>query len=164
MKKAGLQILIIFLYVAKLNAQSSSDPSLLSTTGYSLQNDNISFSYSIGEIAINTISSSYTVGFLQPFTNSISPQPPILPETPLIVYQFLSPNQDGENETFYIEGLNAFPENEVIIFDRNGKIVFSKKNYDNGWTGENLIDGSYFYIVKIPRNKLELKGGLVVSR
>jgi gliding motility-associated-like protein len=93
----------------------------------------------------------------------VEPKPtPIVPG--LLVYQFLSPNEDGKNETFYIDGLSSYPENEVIIFDRMGKQVFRQKNYDNSWTGNNLPEDNYFYVVKIPSLNSEMKGGLVLTR
>jgi len=74
-----------------------------------------------------------------------------------IAYAF-SPNGDGLNDEFMIEieGENPYPEfsdaylgNEIVIYDRWGKKVYSKMNYRSGdWDGGNLPDGVYFYILK----------------
>lgn len=163
MKINGMQILILLSFTANIYGQSLQ--SLVSTTGNSLTNNSLALDYSIGEIAINTMSSSSyfaTIGFLQPFAFIKPPEP--VADAPIVVYQFLSPNQDSDNETFQISGLPALLENEVLIFDRNGKKVFSAVNYGNDWDGGNLPEGNYFYVVKIPARKMELKGGLVIAK
>ena len=65
-----------------------------------------------------------------------------------------SPNGDGINDAFMIKNIDAYPDNELIIFDRWGNSVYDVENYNrnNLWRGEyrNLIvpDGTYFYIFK----------------
>ncbi len=72
----------------------------------------------------------------------------VLCQQPYIVNGF-SPNGDGINETFFISGLEQFPDNELSIFNRWGSRVFKQKNYHNKWQGkyrgEDLPDGTYFY-------------------
>jgi gliding motility-associated-like protein len=73
-----------------------------------------------------------------------------------------SPNGDGLNETFIIEGLDAYPGNTIYIFNRWGNKVFSASPYHNDWDGTSDSDrftgrgalpvGTYFYV-------LELKDG-----
>ena len=41
----------------------------------------------------------------------------------------------SEIGVFTIKGVENFPENELIIFDSWGKMVFSAKNYRNDWDG-----------------------------
>ncbi|HEY8999968.1 MAG TPA: gliding motility-associated C-terminal domain-containing protein [Mucilaginibacter sp.] len=60
-----------------------------------------------------------------------------------------TPNGDGFNDTFTIEDLNKYPENEILIFNRWGNSVFQEKNYHNEWTGAGLSEGTYFYILKV---------------
>jgi len=60
-----------------------------------------------------------------------------------------TPNGDGMNDTFVIEDLNKYPENEILIFNRWGNTVFQEKNYHNEWTGNGLSEGTYFYILKV---------------
>jgi len=68
-----------------------------------------------------------------------------------------TPNNDGINDTFIIAcftGPNAddFRDNEVIIVNQWGDEVFRADNYQNDWAGtyngEDLPNGTYFYIVK----------------
>jgi gliding motility-associated-like protein len=65
-----------------------------------------------------------------------------------------SPNDDGDNDAFVVHGLDAYPDNELIIFNRWGNIVFQKEDYQNDWTGENsqsepVPDATYFVILKV---------------
>jgi len=60
-----------------------------------------------------------------------------------------TPNGDGFNDTFTIEDLPKYPENNIVIFNRWGNSVFQEKNYHNEWTGNGLSEGTYFYILKV---------------
>ncbi|MEP0940017.1 MAG: gliding motility-associated C-terminal domain-containing protein [Cyclobacteriaceae bacterium] len=89
-----------------------------------------------------------------------------------------SPNGDGVNDHWVLDGIEAFPENHVTIFNRWGSIVLEIKNYDNinnVWFGDNkngkeVPDGTYFYVVtlkntsgdkEIPKN---INGFITISR
>ena len=78
------------------------------------------------------------------------------------VFNAVSPNVDGDNDEFYIRGIECYPDNTVEIYNRWGVLVFEKNHYDNtnnafkgvseGRTtikqSEGLPDGTYFYILK----------------
>ncbi|WP_297332187.1 gliding motility-associated C-terminal domain-containing protein [Flavobacterium sp.] len=62
----------------------------------------------------------------------------------------ISPNNDGDNDTFDLTGLGA---TKVTIFNRYGKEVYSRSNYINEWMGQSdngdeLPTGTYFYVVE----------------
>ena len=62
-----------------------------------------------------------------------------------------SPNIDGSNDYFVVKGIEAYPKNEITIFNRWGNIVYQKSNYNNEWEGKNLNgdelpDATYFVI------------------
>jgi gliding motility-associated-like protein len=69
----------------------------------------------------------------------------------------ISPNGDGKNDIWLIEGIELFPDNEAIIFNRWGDEIIKIKNYDNetnSWDGRNrhnnvVPDGTYFYVLKL---------------
>ncbi len=78
-------------------------------------------------------------------------------EEDLTIYNGFTPNMDGYNDYFYIMGLESYPENLLIIFNRWGDEVNRFENYNNTsvrWEGDNkrgepLPDGTYFYILEI---------------
>jgi len=68
------------------------------------------------------------------------------------IYNALSPNGDGINDVFQIDGIEDFPDNTVQIFNRWGNMVYEMAGYKNEWNGnwgrDNslLSDGTYFYL------------------
>ena len=82
----------------------------------------------------------------------------------------ITPNDDGKNDKWVVPGLERFPNNEVYIYNRWGSIVFSKKPYDNSWSGQNasgeeLPSGAYYYLIKLndPDNST-LSGSITIIR
>ncbi len=70
----------------------------------------------------------------------------------LKVYNAISPNGDGRNDAFVLQGLQKYPNNTLIIFNRWGNEIFKVKNYENDWqgtwNGKDLPDGTYFYWIR----------------
>jgi gliding motility-associated-like protein len=77
-------------------------------------------------------------------------------EVPVIQYpKFFTPNNDGINDTWAIKGANSFffPESEVNIFNRYGKLV-AQIDIDNpGWNGtfngKTLPSDDYWFSIKL---------------
>jgi gliding motility-associated-like protein len=66
----------------------------------------------------------------------------------------MSPNGDGKNDTYFIRGLEAYPNNKLIVTNRWGNIVFQQEDYQNDWDGvnekgKNLPEGVYYIIIEI---------------
>lgn len=73
----------------------------------------------------------------------------------------ISPNGDGDNETFDLRGLGV---KELSIFNRYGTKVYGLSNYTNEWKGQTdkgqeLPDGTYYYVIE--QNNGENKSGWV---
>ena len=68
----------------------------------------------------------------------------------LVIYSAFSPNNDGRNDFFTIEGIDKLSNSTVSVYNRWGNEVFAAKNYRNDWggtwKGTNLPDGTYFYV------------------
>lgn len=77
---------------------------------------------------------------------------------------FISPNNDGINDVFKIDNLEAYPDNEIVIFDKNGRIVFQAAPYNNDWDAANIQQGTYFYklLIKEGQNKKIFKGSITI--
>ncbi len=63
------------------------------------------------------------------------------------LYNAITPNGDGLNDQLYIDGLEKFPENMVIVFTRWGEVLYEKENYQ---TDDELWDGKYKGGKKVP--------------
>lgn len=76
-----------------------------------------------------------------------------------------SPNGDNFNDTWKILGIEQFPLAHVQIFDRWGKLIIDKKNYESDWDGtidgNELEMGSYMYIVNLNSPKASVFKGIV---
>jgi gliding motility-associated-like protein len=81
----------------------------------------------------------------------------IYPEPPFIIYNALTPNDDGVNDYWKIKGIELFPDNKVVIMDRWGEIIAEFEHYDNAsnhWAGldkeGNMVpNGTYYYFLTI---------------
>lgn len=62
-----------------------------------------------------------------------------------------SPNGDGVNDLWQIQGLLGSNDVDVTIFNRNGQKVYYSKGYPKAWDGRlkniNLPQGMYYYII-----------------
>jgi len=72
----------------------------------------------------------------------------------IIVFNAMSPNGDGANDVFFIGGIEAYPNNQLCVFNRWGNQVYLKDSYRNDWTGtwdnnKELPDGTYFYVLRL---------------
>lgn len=70
----------------------------------------------------------------------------------LIVHNAISPNDDGLNDNFVVEGLDNFPKHIVAIFDQNGTELMKTQNYKNDWRAtyknKQVLDGTYYYVIE----------------
>ena len=79
----------------------------------------------------------------------------------IIVPNVISPNGDGKNDLFFIEGIED-SNNTVRIFNRWGQVVYEVNNYKNTWGGVGLPDGTYFYEVKLAEEADAHTGSLTI--
>lgn len=69
----------------------------------------------------------------------------------------ITPNNDAINDRFEIKGLNKFRSNKLSIINRWGDLIFEKNNYQNDWSAEGLVAGTYFYILEVVEDLGETK-------
>lgn len=74
----------------------------------------------------------------------------------------MTPNGDGKNDFLIIKNLDYYPDHSLRIFDRSGRIIYQKVNYQNDWDGSiegsPLAEGTYYYVVDFGAGKNRLKG------
>ncbi|WP_444666915.1 T9SS type B sorting domain-containing protein [Flavobacterium columnare] len=80
----------------------------------------------------------------------------------VVVYNHMTPNGDGDNDVFFIDGVDKFPNNSVEVYNRWGVLVYEAKGYNNNdraFRGissgrvtikqlEELPEGTYYYMFK----------------
>ncbi|MFN8134163.1 MAG: gliding motility-associated C-terminal domain-containing protein, partial [Bacteroidales bacterium] len=75
----------------------------------------------------------------------------------LLIFNLITPNNDNSNDGWVIRGIEDYPDNNVVIFNRWGDKVKELSGYDNKdviWDGTNnkgevLPSGTYYYILSI---------------
>ena len=105
----------------------------------------------------------------------------VLPACDITIYNAVSPNNDGLNDFFFIDGIDCYPNNTVEIYNKWGILIYETRGYDNNFKAfrgqsegrstlnknEGVPDGTYYYILKYvdEENKSHDKAGyLYVSK
>jgi len=93
----------------------------------------------------------------------------------LEIFNYITPDNNNQNEALVILNIEAFPKNNLQIFNRQGKAVFKVSGYAqddrtftgraniNGETGK-LPTGTYFYVLEYfspVTSKNEIKKGFI---
>lgn len=86
----------------------------------------------------------------------------------ITIPEFFTPNNDGNNDYWIIKGLLYYPNAEVKIFDRYGKLITNLNSIKYSWDGTNneklLMSDDYWYSYKIDKNSPEIKGHFSMKR
>lgn len=78
----------------------------------------------------------------------------VVPSNDVVFYNTFTPNNDGNNDTWYIGNIYKYPNNRLEIFNRNGKLLYKTNGYLNTWDGmtflgEELPAATYFYMMDL---------------
>lgn len=88
------------------------------------------------------------------------------PYPPFSVKNTITANNDGYNDTWVIEGIEAFPSTFVAVYNIYGKELYTNEDYQNDWdgtvNGSTLPNGTYMYIVIPGGTDDKLKGNLTI--
>ena len=98
--------------------------------------------------------------------------PELIPE--LLIPDVLTPNNDGYNDTWRIQGIQAFENVEIVIFNRWGDEVFIftgtgsayheiQNQFDGIRNGKELPFGTYVYLLELGNDSV-FKGTLTIIR
>jgi gliding motility-associated-like protein len=98
----------------------------------------------------------------------------------IVIPEVFSPNGDGKNDYVRIDGLEAYPNTEIWIYDRWGLEVYHSNNYLNDWDGrsqsklnvggDELPEGTYYYLLRLggddtkPQSGKIFKGFVYIKR
>lgn len=90
------------------------------------------------------------------------------PYLDVIANNMITPNGDGVNDTWVVKNIEQYKNNELKIFDREGRIVFTMIGYDNSWKGDfngsSLQEDTYYYILVFDSGKGKKTGFISIVR
>lgn len=88
-------------------------------------------------------------------------------DPPFFLPQGISPNGDGVNDRFVVNGLEAYPNSSLTIFSRDGLTVYDCSDYQNDWDGvqnnqrngiRTVPSGTYYYLLRLGGTSRIIKG------
>ncbi len=137
--------------------------SFLSTTSYTWSNGIINKpGITVNPTTNTTYSLSYEYG-----NNCISDKTidilidPSCEQNNTLVYNAITPNNDGNNDAFFIEDIEKYVDNQISIYNRWGGSIITIKKYNNTtnfWPKKDdyahLVSGTYFYILNYGNGKV----------
>jgi len=93
----------------------------------------------------------------------------------ITVNNIFTPNDDGFNELFTINGLQRFKNNKLQIYNRWGNLIYEKVDYQSDWDGvattgfsingsKKVPPGTYFYTIDLNFDNKKLSGWLYINR
>lgn len=158
----------------------SSPPTILDVNSQELSNNNNfieiiasgdgDFEYSIDGINYkdNNYFSNINGGIYQVFVRDKLGCGEDSMEVVLIDYpKFFTPNGDGNNDYWQIEGITEYPISEIFIFDRYGKLLKQLSPNSQGWdgtyNGKMLNTDDYWFTVNL-NNEKRFSGHFTLKR
>ena len=84
--------------------------------------------------------------------------------------KIFTPNNDGSNETWYIDKMDLYPDCRMTLFNRQGVQVYDQEDYSNDapWDGTRngtpLPDGVYFYLINCGEEAGTQTGSVTIVR
>lgn len=87
----------------------------------------------------------------------------------LVPNNLVTPNGDGVNDKWVIPNIDMYPDNEVMVYDKAGRVVFTKRGYNSEWdgtiNGTKLKEDAYFYVIKFNKDgALPIRGYVSIVR
>ncbi|WP_234859258.1 Ig-like domain-containing protein [Aquimarina aquimarini] len=142
-----------------LSDVSSTDGGITYTATYTpnTELDDATNVITINNIGITDVAGNTGIGTTDSSNFVIETETPIATTT-LTFDKGFSPNGDGINDTWVIEGIENFANHMIQVFNRSGKKVFEAVDYQNNWNGESngrstfgndtLPAGAYYYVIE----------------
>lgn len=81
--------------------------------------------------------------------------------------KFFTPNNDGQNDFWQVDGIQSQPNSKIFIFDRYGKVLAEISPVSEGWDGSYnnrlMPSNDYWYIVNLEDGR-SVKGSFSLIR
>ncbi|MGV6861167.1 MAG: PKD domain-containing protein [Putridiphycobacter sp.] len=83
----------------------------------------------------------------------------VVTEINQLIPNAISPNGDGKNDVWKLEFIELLnPQAEIIIVNRWGQTIFESVGYSDPWdgtyNGEEIPEGTYYYIIKVSDSEI----------
>lgn len=164
LKRSLLIAGMLLIYFQMVKAQSTNNVLNVASSS-SIVNGQL-HEFSIGEMVLiqtySTKSYALSQGFLQPNFNRVSIND-MAPDV-VIKNNVITPNEDGTNDYFYIDGLGRHPGNKLMVFDKAGRKIYYTTDYQNNWNGyvngKPLNEDTYFYVIDLGPSFSLIKGSV----
>ncbi len=94
-------------------------------------------------------------------------------QTELFIPEGFSPNNNGINDMFYINGLDTYDNVSLVVYNRWGSLVYKESNYQNDWNGKAKVNlslgndlpaGTYYYVLHIKDIDKKYVGYIYLTR
>ena len=85
-------------------------------------------------------------------------------------FQGITPNGDGLNDTWLIDGLQFYPYCKVEVFSRWGQKVWETNGWElPGWNAKSKVGGElptadYYYIIDLNNGKPKYTGYVTIKK
>jgi len=88
--------------------------------------------------------------------------------------EFISPNGDNSNDTWFLGDLSSYPDNELTILNRWGDALYHAQPYNNEWNGQSnmgipamsqgVTDGTYYFVFIPAPGEEPVKGFIEIRK
>lgn len=90
-------------------------------------------------------------------------------KTVLPANNYVSPNNDGKNDVFFIRNVSLYQDYRLLILDQYGSVVLDQTGYQNDWdgsdsSGRELATGVYYYSLTATGAPIAFKGSITLFR
>ena len=158
---------IEFKYKIEVNDQAGSVRlyDIWNQSDYTYSIDNINYQ---AQPVFNNVDVGEGVIYVKNHLNCIVKE---IPYAIFKIYNVITPNNDGMNDTWYIVGLQHYPNTKVSIYDQLGVQRYSytipQISDEFAWDGTNkgrpLASGEYWYLIEVNDGRT-IKGSLTIKR
>ncbi|WP_231458722.1 gliding motility-associated C-terminal domain-containing protein [Pedobacter sp. Leaf132] len=170
-----------FLDITKMQQLISCDGKTISATGIEIIGDTAPYTYkwidNDGSVVydglniVNVKAGKYTLQVTDKYGCTVNSEELDFMQLENKVLQIpntISPNGDGINDTWKINGAVNYPNAEFYVFNRNGEKIFNSKGYnkefDGTRNGKPLAVGVYYYVIDLKTDCGKLSGSLTILK
>ena len=89
----------------------------------------------------------------------------------LFIPSVFTPNGDGINDTWQIDGMDLYPNPQIRVFNRWGQVVFETSDQQYvPWDGTSDTDGTnqeiatYYYVIDLNLDNKNYNGSVTIKR